>query len=278
MWDPKNLYFQINVKDADIYNSAPDGYKNDNIELFFDMNNEHDGTSCESLADAGNWQIDNFQYRFIAYDKVRQTGSQNAPIWAGVEVSFFDITVGGKKVGYTCEIVIPWTSLTTAKSDQITFTPAMAKALGFEIQITDFDPFVNDKGETVYTNEEANGNIYWNLQDNAIQANRNNSQFGKMFLSDVQKPDITGIFDNAMAKYSLKVYPNPVKDILNIQIPSSEYQSLQITDLAGKAVLNRSIQRTDGYETVDVSHLVAGMYIVTVNSSNNSLRTKIVVK
>jgi len=278
MWDPKNLYFQINVKDADIYNSGANPWENDNIELFFDMNNEHDGTSCETLADADNWQIDNFQYRFIAYDKVRQTGSQNAPIWTGVEVSFFDITVGGKKVGYTCEIVIPWTSLTTDKSDKITFTPTMAKALGFEIQVYDVDPFVNDKGETVYNNADANGNLHWNLQDNAIQANRNNSQFGKMFLSDVQKPDITGIFDNTMAKNSLKVYPNPVKDILNIQIPSSEYQSLQITDLSGKPVLNRSIQKTGGYETIDVSHLVAGMYIVTVNSSNNSLRTKIVVK
>jgi hypothetical protein len=278
MWDTKNLYFQINVKDADIYNSGANGWENDNIELFFDMNNEHDGTSCETLADADNWQIDNFQYRFIAYDKVRQTGSQNAPIWTGVEVSYYDITVAGKKVGYTCEIVIPWTSLTSEKSDKITFTPEMAKAFGFEIQVTDVDPFINDKGETVYNNADANGNLHWNLQDNAIAANRNNSQFGKIFLSNVQKPDITGLFDKAISKNTLNVYPNPAHDQLKIQIPSSEYQSLQITDLSGKPVLNRSIQRTAGYETVDVSHLVAGMYIVAINSPDNCLRTKIIVK
>jgi hypothetical protein len=278
MWDTKKLYFQINVKDADIYNSAANGWENDNIELFFDMNNEHDGTSCETLADASNWQIDNFQYRFIAYDKVRQTGSQNAPIWTGVEVSFFDITTGGKKVGYTCEIAIPWTSLTSAKSDKIKFTPVLGKDFGFEIQVYDVDPFVNDKGETVYNNADANGNIHWNLQDNAIAANRNNSQFGKVYLNNVQKPYITGISENALAKNTLKVYPNPVNDILQVQIPSSEFQSLRITDLSGKQVLNRSIQRSSGYETIDVSHLVAGMYIVTVNSSDTSLRTKIVVK
>ncbi len=278
MWDTKNLYFQINVKDADIYNTGANGWENDNIELFFDMNNEHDGTSCETLADASNWQIDNFQYRFIAYDKVRQTGSQNAPIWTGVEVSFFDITVGGKKEGYTCEIVIPWTSLTTAKSDKIKFTPVLGKDFGFEIQVMDIDPFVNDKGETVYNNGTANGNILWNLQDNAISSNRNNSQFGKIFLSDYQKPYITAISDNSMAKNVLNVYPNPVDDVLQVQIPSSEYQSLQVTDLSGKPVLNHSVQISGGNETVDVSHLAAGIYIVTLKSSVNILRSKIVVK
>jgi hypothetical protein len=242
------------------------------------MNNERDGTSCESLADVGNWQIDNFQYRFIAYDKVKQTGSQNAPVWKGVEVSFFDITVGGKRVGYTCEILIPWTNLTTEKSSEINFTPALGKDFGFEIQVSDIDPFVNDKGETVYNNSTANGNMFWNLQDNAISPNRNNSQLGKIYLNNTQKPYITGIADNAMAKNMLNIYPNPVNDILQVQIPSSEYQSLRITDLSGKTVLNKTIQNVGGYESIDVSALSRGMYIISVNGKSSSLRTKLIVQ
>lgn len=96
--------------------------------------------SSETHADAGNWQIHNFQYQFIAYDKVRQTGSQNAPIWIGVQSAFYDITVAGIKVGYTCEVVIPWISLTSAKTDKIKFTPKIASAFGFEIQVVDIDP------------------------------------------------------------------------------------------------------------------------------------------
>ncbi len=278
MWDATNLYFQINVKDANIYNSSANGWENDNIELFFDMNDERDGTSCEPTVDPNTSQVDNFQYRFIAYDLVRQTGSSNPPIWTGVQSSFYDITVAGKKIGYTCEVVLPWTSLTTAKSDKIKFTPVLGKKLGFEIQVTDIDPFVNDKGETVYNNADANGNMHWNLQDNAVQCHRNNSQYGEISLSKYQKPFVTSISENALAGNSLNVYPNPTHGLLQVQIPSSEYSSLQITDLSGKPVLNRSIQRFGGNETIDVSRLAAGMYIVTVNSPNNSLRTKIVVK
>ena len=278
MWDKNNIYFQINVKDADIYNSSADGWSNDNIELLFDMNDERDGTSCEKDADASNFQIDNFQYRFIAYDKIRQTGSQNLPIWTGMQVSYFDIIVAGKKLGYTAEITIPWSSLTTAKSDKIKFTPTLGKDFGFEIQVTDVDPFINDKGETVYNNAIANGNLHWNLQDNAISSNRNNSQFGKVFLSKKQVPSVTGISDHSIAKNVLSVFPNPVSGVLHINIPSSDYKTLEILDLSGKLVLKKSIQNISGNESVDLSGLTSGVYVVSVSNNKNSLRAKVIVR
>jgi hypothetical protein len=273
LWDDNFLYFQVKVIDDHIYNGSADGWRNDNIELHFDMNNESDGTSCETVDT--NWQIDNFQYRFIAFDKVKQTGSGNAPVWTGVEVNFFDVFENSATVGYLAEIAIPWSSLTTAKSDQITFTPQLNKEFAFEIKITDKDPFVNDSGVTVYDNAEANGEMNWNLQDYSFSPNRNNSQYGKIFLSQNQVPFITSV-DNALKENILSVYPNPASDILHVKLPDAGFTSISLADITGKVVLSKRV--TSGIQTIDISGLNAGIYLLTANKTSEVHRFKVVVK
>jgi hypothetical protein len=275
LWDDNFLYFQINVHDDYIYYSNADGWRNDNIELHFDMNNESDGTSCETVDE--NWQIDNFQYRFIAYDKVKQTGSGNAPVWTGVEVNYFDMLEGGQNVGYIAEIAIPWSSLTTEKSDQITFTPTLESEFAFEIKVTDKDPFVNDAGVTVYDNAQANGEMCWNLQDYSFSPNRNNSQYGKIFLSTVQVPFETSVAE--VEKYSdLIVYPNPARDVLYVNIQSAAINNVTLTDISGKVVMNKTIENNTGLETLSLSGLSSGIYLLTATGTATVSRAKVIVK
>jgi len=275
LWDNNFLYFQISVIDDHIYNGNADGWRNDNIELHFDMNNESDGTSCETVDT--NWQIDNFQYRFIAFDKVTQTGSGNAPVWTGVEVNYFDVYENAATVGYLAEIAIPWSSLTTEKSDEINFTPQLDSEFAFEIKVTDKDPFVNDAGVTVYDNPEANGEMCWNLQDYSFSPNRNNSQYGKIFLSQFQVPFITSV-NNGIKGNLLTVYPNPARDVLHINLPESGFTHITLADITGKIVLNKSVSVSTGIQTIDINGLTPGIYLLSANKASEVHRFKVVVK
>jgi chitodextrinase len=274
LWDDNNLYFQVKVYDDYVYNASANGWENDNIEVHFDMNNESDGTSCETVDE--NYQIDNFQYRFIAYDKVKQTGSGNAPVWTGVEVNYFDIIESGKNVGYLAEVAIPWTSLTTEKSDQINFRPQLNSEFAFEIKVTDKDPFVNDAGTTVYDNADANGEICWNLQDYSMSPNRNNSQYGKIFLSTGQVPFTSS--KQISKNDDLTIYPNPVKDMLYVKIPSSAFTTVTLSDVSGKVVLSKGLSQNTSLETLSISGIKPGFYLVTVSGPAEISRAKVVVQ
>lgn len=275
LWDENFIYFQVKVYDDFVYIENADGWRNDNIELHFDMNNESDGTSCEVVDE--NMQIDNFQYRFIAYDKVTQTGSGNAPVWTGVEVNYFDLLEDGNNVGYLAEIVIPWSSLTTEKSDEIKFTPQLNSEFAFEIKLTDKDPFVNDAGVTVYDNAEANGEMCWNHQDYSFSPNRNNSQYGKIFLSTGQVPFTNSV--KKIANYTdLNAYPNPVSDILYVEIPSTSFTTITLTDISGKVVLTKVVDQNLSVETLSISGMKSGIYLLTATGPAEVSRAKVVVK
>ncbi|MBS7787073.1 T9SS type A sorting domain-containing protein [Flavobacterium sp. CYK-55] len=72
-----------------------------------------------------------------------------------------------------------------------------------------------------------------------------------------------------------KIYPVPVKDVLNIEIKKSiQVSSIQIYNTLGQLVLTiPSAQQT---KTVDVSSLKTGNYVVKVNSEKGSSSAKLV--
>lgn len=73
----------------------------------------------------------------------------------------------------------------------------------------------------------------------------------------------------------LKVYPNPVQDILTISF-DQKILSVEVYNAAGQQVLTKVINDTKG--TIDVSKLVSGVYLVKVNSVNDSVKTVKVIK
>lgn len=76
----------------------------------------------------------------------------------------------------------------------------------------------------------------------------------------------TGIFDHELGDGQIKVYPNPVDDVLNVDINLSLGGSLQLQvyDLAGKLVSQKQISVLSGKETTIFSfaHLAAGNYLL----------------
>jgi hypothetical protein len=71
---------------------------------------------------------------------------------------------------------------------------------------------------------------------------------------------------------SFSVYPNPVKDVLNISNTiNAVINSATITDING-----RTVKQTEGLEQINIADLNAGVYFVNINSTEGSLTKKIV--
>ena len=69
----------------------------------------------------------------------------------------------------------------------------------------------------------------------------------------------------------VSLYPNPVKDILNI-VTETELQSVEIYNLQGQKVKTSTTKQTN------VSDLASGIYMVRIQDENNGVATKKIVK
>jgi aminopeptidase YwaD len=72
---------------------------------------------------------------------------------------------------------------------------------------------------------------------------------------------------------SIKIYPNPAKDILNIELPANiKNFSLEINDMSGKLI------STHGNESkINVSKLPNGVYLCTIKSDGETITKKIII-
>lgn len=78
---------------------------------------------------------------------------------------------------------------------------------------------------------------------------------------------------NASAK-GIKVYPTLVKDILNVDISESTKGYLFITDTNGRQILN--IDNAKSHNTINMTGLTSGMYVVVVRTEDGKCTTKII--
>ena len=72
----------------------------------------------------------------------------------------------------------------------------------------------------------------------------------------------------------LKVYPNPVKNLLNVVSNNSTVESILVYDLLGKTILSKSVNGTS--TMIDVSGLSNGIYLVKVVAAQGEKVFKIV--
>ena len=118
---------------------------------------------------------------------------------------------------------------------------------------------------------------------------------GKMFLTFSTSHEVN--FDGWAANYntipvgvkdvnedihSVKVYPNPANNLLNISfIPKSETNvRVQLQNTEGKIIYSQDIQNIKNklLHTINISQMAAGIYVVIINSDKSIIREKIIVK
>jgi hypothetical protein len=74
---------------------------------------------------------------------------------------------------------------------------------------------------------------------------------------------------------TLKIFPNPVNDILYAKVPDEIEQSvITIYNILGKVVLQKNITKSDF--SVDVSSMASGLYMLRLNSKTSSKIVKLI--
>ena len=88
--------------------------------------------------------------------------------------------------------------------------------------------------------------------------------------------DVTGVDDNQPINWSVKTYPNPVQDNLNIRFTIKNPQdfTVVIMDITGKKVLVKEYMRVQPGEVkeVDMQNYHAGIYMISVTSQDQKVR------
>jgi len=95
---------------------------------------------------------------------------------------------------------------------------------------------------------------------------------------DVEIDDCTGI--NEANVNSLKVYPNPAKNVLNVDLGDQEFKgnlNLTLWDLQGKKVVDRTVDGGMKQVRINISQFTAGIYSVKLMNDKEVLSTAKVV-
>ena len=96
-----------------------------------------------------------------------------------------------------------------------------------------------------------------------------NNAFGEFQVSAYDASLSTATFDNN----SFMLYPNPVRDVLNLSY-SSNITSVRVANMLGQMVINKNINANQ--TQLDMSHLQSGAYIVTVVMDNIEKVVKVI--
>ena len=85
----------------------------------------------------------------------------------------------------------------------------------------------------------------------------------------------TGIKANSAQKKIL-VYPNPAKEIINIELPSYEEAAIELFDITGKLIYTQQ-ERSDHFQ-IDAGEFPEGMYVVKINAGEIVFVGRVVVQ
>ena len=77
---------------------------------------------------------------------------------------------------------------------------------------------------------------------------------------------------------SLKVYPNPATDQLNVAFDATSASSVQLTDLTGKVVDVQTANVGANTISFDVANVNAGVYFVNISNAAGNTAQKVIIK
>ncbi|WP_435525117.1 T9SS type A sorting domain-containing protein [Chryseobacterium indoltheticum] len=86
---------------------------------------------------------------------------------------------------------------------------------------------------------------------------------------------VLGTNESSQSKLeSIKIYPNPAKNVLNLEIPKEIKKfSFEIKDTSG-----RLISAHENETAINVSKLSSGVYLCTVKSEGETVTKKIIIE
>jgi hypothetical protein len=93
-------------------------------------------------------------------------------------------------------------------------------------------------------------------------------------------PNTTGIKESNFEESNLRVYPNPAKDLINVQfnLKKAGNVDLEIRNLMGSVVKRQALgimQANESLTTLNVGDLPAGLYLLTLKSGSSQVAMKL---
>ncbi len=88
----------------------------------------------------------------------------------------------------------------------------------------------------------------------------------------------TGVKENKINSGDISIWPNPAKDILNLQLNSTDNLNSEIIiyDVLGKVVLHKKELVSDN--TISIKNLNQGLYFYNIVQNNKSIKTGKIIK
>ena len=108
-----------------------------------------------------------------------------------------------------------------------------------------------------------------------VDLNKNTSPaFVRMYISG---QTITGKSEKEQTYYPFKIFPNPAHDILNIDLNgSSETYQAEFINASGNVL--KTARLTSGINTIPISNLPTGLYLIKISCLKGSQYTQRVIK
>lgn len=83
--------------------------------------------------------------------------------------------------------------------------------------------------------------------------------------------------NNVQAEDKLNIFPNPVAEFLNLEVPVSEGNALvEIHNLVGSVIAEFAVSSSQTFTQVNVSRLPAGVYTVIYTNREKAIRAKFI--
>ncbi len=135
----------------------------------------------------------------------------------------------------------------------------------FKLSFYDFDDLVQQTNANIYLVDNYTGTVqlmntnkeYAFTVTTSIAATQGKERFSVVFSKPI--PIVS------LLPFSIKTYPNPVKDVLNIELPSlGETYTLKLVDLRGVVLVQQTTQLANN--TLSTAKLAAGIYMLEVTN------------
>ena len=95
------------------------------------------------------------------------------------------------------------------------------------------------------------------------------------FLFDDLKTPGVGI-NNILAKTDVKLYPNPAKEMVTIEVNNGTKNVITLMDLSGKTI--ETIQSNKAFTNINLTHLQSGIYFVNISNENGSVTQRLIIE
>jgi hypothetical protein len=110
----------------------------------------------------------------------------------------------------------------------------------------------------------------WDHGDPAPGGDRTYTVTGSATLNHVWGTDgVTGV--KSLAGTSFKVFPNPVKDMVNLQFPAMK--RVMVTDMLGRTIKNIKFEASNS-KALSLADLKSGFYFISVETGNGNYTSK----